>query len=130
MKQAITITDPALFPTRPGSAKAFFQTLEILDRASQESGFSIDELRGPRRFGDLVWARHLAMTAMVRGTDLSLTSIGKLFDGRHHTSVIHAIRKMEREASNRPEVERLLQEWAGTPPKLPPRTPTTRRGTK
>lgn len=59
--------------------------------------YSIDEtaLRGQRRTKDTVNARHIAMYIIRKMTNLSLPEIGKLFNGRDHTTVMHSITKIE-----------------------------------
>ena len=69
---------------------------EILARVAADHGFSVADLQGPSRRGPLVLARHTAMYVCRDLTDLSLPKIGKLFGGRDHSTVSHAIAKMTR----------------------------------
>ena len=59
--------------------------------------FSVEEdvLRGQRRGRNEVNARQIAMYQIRRMTNLSLKEIGKEFEGRDHTTVMHAVRKVE-----------------------------------
>jgi chromosomal replication initiator protein len=41
-------------------------------------------------------------------TDASLPEIGRAFGGKHHTTVIHSINKIEKTRHNDPELNRLL----------------------
>jgi chromosomal replication initiator protein len=43
-------------------------------------------------------------------TELSLPKIGDEFGGRDHTTVIHAINKIEEDIKNDAEVRRIIQE--------------------
>lgn len=88
------------------------QARNIIHRAARESGFSVEDLVGPRRQAPLVWERHLAMAAIRRATGLSLNQIGLIFGGRDHSTVHHGIRRAEAAASWRPEVENLLADWS------------------
>lgn len=54
-------------------------------------------LKGNRRVKELVTARHIAMYLLKEELSLPLAEIGKWFSGRDHTTVLHAIRKIERE---------------------------------
>jgi len=114
--------DPALIPTK-GDAQPFdwYYAHKLIELAKKESDFSEAEIRGHSRKADLVWVRFLAISAIWRSTRLSMVEIARLFDWRHHTSIMHAIRKVDREARNRPEVEDLLDRWSGKVPELPPR---------
>jgi len=42
--------------------------------------------------------------------DLSLPDIGKAFSGKHHTTVLHAVRKIESKRLGDQEIDTLLHE--------------------
>ena len=67
---------------------------DIIDLAIDFFSLPKEELLGPCRTKDLVTARHITMYALREHTDLSLPTIGSLFDGRDHTSVLHAVNKI------------------------------------
>ena len=67
---------------------------DIIDLATDFFSLPKEELLGPCRTKDLVTARHITMYALREHTDLSLPTIGSLFDGRDHTSVLHAVNKI------------------------------------
>ena len=100
-----------------GEPSDLAKATQVVLRAVEWSGYTTEQLLGPRRYAGLAWARHLAMTAIRRTTGLSLSQIGAIFDGRDHTSVIHAVRRVERLAKvNEALEERLrLLEGPGTP---------------
>lgn len=54
-------------------------------------------LKGKRRTKEIVNARHLAMYLLRTELNMPLEEIGKWFSGRDHTSVLHAIKKIEKE---------------------------------
>lgn len=54
-------------------------------------------LKGHSRVKNLVVARHVCMFLMKKELSLPLTEIGRWFAGRDHTSVLHAIKKVEKE---------------------------------
>ncbi|NCN45594.1 MAG: chromosomal replication initiator protein DnaA [Candidatus Pacebacteria bacterium CG10_big_fil_rev_8_21_14_0_10_36_11] len=54
-------------------------------------------LKGKRRIKDIVGARHTAMYLLRKELNMPLEEIGKWFSGRDHTSVLHAINKIESE---------------------------------
>ncbi len=58
-------------------------------------GLSLDDLCGSSRSRMLVTARQIAMYLCRELTDLSLPKIGQAFGGRDHTTVMHAVRKVE-----------------------------------
>lgn len=59
--------------------------------------YSIEEsaLRGQSRVKDTAVARQVAMYLIRSQTNLSLNDIGREFDNRDHTTVIHAIKRVE-----------------------------------
>lgn len=57
-------------------------------------------LKGKRRVKSLVSARHIAMYLLKNELDLPLVEIGRWFSGRDHTSVLHAVRKIESDLKN------------------------------
>lgn len=70
---------------------------EITAAVAKRLGPSPDELRSGRRHASLVRARHLAMYLSKQLTHLSLSEIGQFFGNRDHSTVLHAIRKVEQE---------------------------------
>lgn len=54
-------------------------------------------LKGKRRIKSLVIARHVAMYLLKNELNLPLVEIGRWFSGRDHTSVLHAVRKVEKD---------------------------------
>jgi chromosomal replication initiator protein len=66
----------------------------ILAATADMFGFPIDELTGKSRRRPLVTARQIAMYVMRELTDLSYPAIARVFGGRDHTTVIHAVEKI------------------------------------
>ena len=56
----------------------------------------VQDMKGPRRTKQLVLPRQVAMFLARRHTSLSLPEIGKHFGGRDHTTVMHAVKKIEK----------------------------------
>ena len=54
------------------------------------------DLESKKRSADITLPRMVAMYLIRENTDVSLSDIGKLFGGRNHATVIHAIEKMEK----------------------------------
>ena len=57
----------------------------------------------------VVYPRQVAMYLVKELTDASLPEIGRAFGGKHHTTVIHSIHKIEQSRHLDPELNRLLQ---------------------
>jgi chromosomal replication initiator protein len=57
----------------------------------------------------VVYPRQVAMYLVKELTDASLPEIGRAFGGKHHTTVIHSINKIEQSRHVDPDLNRLLQ---------------------
>jgi chromosomal replication initiator protein len=71
----------------------------IRDRVASEWGVSVDGLTSKRRTKELTVPRQVGMYLMRELLDLSLVEIGNHFGGRDHSTVIHAVNKVEEEMS-------------------------------
>jgi chromosomal replication initiator protein len=74
----------------------------------------LSDVKGPRRTKQLVTPRQIAMFLIRKHTSLSLPEIGKRFGGRDHTTVIHAVKKVDRESTNDPAYRNKLDLVART----------------
>ncbi len=73
-------------------------------------GLSLDALLSPSRAAPVARARQIAMYLTRELTDLSLPAIAQAFNRRDHTTVIHAIRKVERRALEDAALSRTLEQ--------------------
>lgn len=69
----------------------------------QHFGVSLIDLVSQRRPVRLVEARHVAMWLAKNLTEYSLPQIGAAFGGRDHTTVLHAVRKVDAQRAADPE---------------------------
>ena len=69
---------------------------ELLAEIARLLGHSVEALKGKSRQRPLVAARQEAMYVFRELTDLSYPAIARLFGGRDHTTVIHAVEKIQR----------------------------------
>lgn len=67
----------------------------ILKNVIEELGFSEAEIRGKKRTQKLALARQTSMYLIRTMLNLSLAEIGEFFGGKDHSTVIHAIVKVE-----------------------------------
>ncbi len=77
---------------------------ELLAEIAGILGFEVDALKGKSRQRPLVTARQIAMYVFRDITDLSYPAIARVFGGRDHTTVIHAVDKIERLMKERKQV--------------------------
>lgn len=77
---------------------------ELLAEIASILGFEVEALKGKSRQRPLVTARQIAMYVFREQTDLSYPSIARLFGGRDHTTVIHAVEKIQRQMGERKQI--------------------------
>jgi chromosomal replication initiator protein len=77
---------------------------ELLTDIAAHLGFSVEALKGKSRQRPLVTARQIAMYVFRELTDLSYPAIARLFGGRDHTTVIHAVEKIQRLMKERKQI--------------------------
>jgi chromosomal replication initiator protein len=76
----------------------------ILDATAARYGFTIDAICGPSRTRPLVTARQVAMYLVRNLTDYSYPAIARVFGGRDHTTVIHAVEKITGQMKERRQI--------------------------
>ncbi len=88
----------------------------ITSAVARTLGVKSSEMRSGSRRQHIVRARSLAMWLSRKLTDSSLSNIGDAFGGRDHSTVLHAIRKMEstfdEDADLRRAADQILERFA------------------
>nr|WP_307916811.1 helix-turn-helix domain-containing protein [Mycoplasmopsis bovis] len=69
----------------------------IIEYVAKYYKLSRSEILGKSRRKDVVLARHIAIWIVKKQLDLSLEQIGKFFGNRDHSTIINAVRKIEKE---------------------------------
>ena len=77
---------------------------QLLADVAEYLGVTVEALRSKSRQRPLVTARQTAMYVFRELTDLSYPAIARLFGGRDHTTVIHAVEKTQRVMKERKQV--------------------------
>lgn len=77
----------------PGPKVIDFQG--IIKLVGKEYGYTLEQLQSKNRNKELAFARQTAMFLMKKLTDRSLRDIGVYLGGRDHSTVMHAIEKIE-----------------------------------
>ncbi len=89
---------------------------DILKVISRHYGISRGDILSQRRHRSVVWPRQIGMYLAKQLTSRSLPEIGRRFGNRDHTTVLHAIRKIEGEiggnARLKEEIEDLKKQLA------------------
>jgi chromosomal replication initiator protein len=87
----------------------FIQSVEvtptdIITRTASYFDLEFNDLVGAKRAHKIATARQIAMYLCREMTGLSLSSIGEIFGGRDHTTVIHAYQKISNEMAQKREI--------------------------
>lgn len=73
----------------------------IIDNAAQYFDISVDALTGVGKTRAVAHARQIAMYLCRELTDLSLPRIGEYFGGKDHTTVMYAVKKINKEITEK-----------------------------
>ena len=82
----------------------------IIEEVCKFYNIDNDALRGQGRTKDTALARQIAMYQIRRMTNLSLKEIGKEFDNRDHTTVMHSIDRIEKLKKTNPEISEIIKD--------------------
>ena len=82
----------------------------IIDEVCKFYNIEPDSLRGQGRTKDISLARQIAMYQIRRTTNLSLKEIGREFEGRDHTTVLHSIERIEKMVKESPETAEIIKD--------------------
>lgn len=70
---------------------------------------SVSDLKSGKRTKSIAWPRHIAMYLCRQLTNASLEEIGESFGGRDHSTVLHAINKIEEASQTDEELSRTIK---------------------
>ena len=82
----------------------------IIDEVGKFYGIEPDVIRGQDRSKDTALARQIAMYQIRRMTNLSLKEIGREFEDRDHTTVMHSIDRVEKLIKQSPETAEVIKD--------------------
>ncbi|MFI5025687.1 MAG: chromosomal replication initiator protein DnaA [Solirubrobacterales bacterium] len=112
---ASAVTPDSVDRALPGAAISAPASESLEPRQVQEAvacrlGVSVEQILSPTRVAPVARARQLAMYLTRDLTDLSLPAIAEAFNRRDHTTVMHAIRKVEKGALEDATLSRAVEE--------------------
>lgn len=82
---------------------------KIFDYTEKRYGVKREDIKSTRRTADIIAARHYAIYLIRKTTNLSQTSIAKLFNKKDHTTVINSISFIEKKMKTEPLFEREIK---------------------
>ena len=81
---------------------------QVIRAVADRHSLTPAQLKQKTNAWQISYPRQLAMYIAKEVTDASLPEIGRAFGGKHHTTVLHAIQKIERMRADKPELDRLI----------------------
>ncbi len=84
-------------------------TIESIQKAvAEQFGLRLVEIKAKNNSRSIVYPRQIAMYLAKHLTEASLPEIGRQFGGKHHTTVLHSVDKIEGVRKNDKDLNRLL----------------------
>src|ERR1043166_338749 len=84
-------------------------TIESIQKAvAEEFGLRLTEIKAKNNARAVVYPRQIAMYLAKHLTEASLPEIGRQFGGKHHTTVLHSVDKIEEVRKGDKDLNRLL----------------------
>jgi len=84
-------------------------TIEAIQKAvCEQFGLRLIEIKAKNNSRVIVYPRQIAMYLAKQLTDASLPEIGRQFGGKHHTTVLHSVEKIEQIRKTDKDLNRVL----------------------
>jgi chromosomal replication initiator protein len=84
-------------------------TIESIQKAvAEQFGLRLVEIKSKNNSRSIVYPRQIAMYLAKHLTEASLPEIGRQFGGKHHTTVLHSVDKIEEVRKSDKDLNRLL----------------------
>jgi chromosomal replication initiator protein len=84
-------------------------TIESIQKAvAEQFGLRLVEIKAKNNARAIVYPRQIAMYMAKHLTEASLPEIGRQFGGKHHTTVLHSVEKIDGARKNDKDLNRLL----------------------
>src|SRR5205807_7687520 len=84
-------------------------TIESIQKSvAEQFGLRVAEIKAKNNSRAIVYPRQIAMYLTKHMTEASLPEIGRQFGGKHHTTVMHSIDKIEETRKADKDLNRLL----------------------
>ena len=106
----VEVAEQAIRDLTQGGEPRRIKIEDIQKVVSRHFGVSKSDLLSERRHRSVVWPRQIGMYLSKQMTSRSLPEIGRRFGGRDHTTVLHAIRKIEDQIASNPRLKEELDD--------------------
>ena len=83
----------------------------VIDEVARTFGVSADEIRSQKnKSANISNARHIAIYITREITPLSMVNIGEEFGGRHYSTIIYSLQKVQKQIENDRKVKELIDD--------------------
>ncbi len=90
-------------------------TIDAIQKAvAEQFGLRVTEIKAKSNSRAIVFPRQIAMFLAKQMTEASLPEIGRQFGGKHHTTVMHSVDKIEQQRQSDKDLNRLLNKLTET----------------
>ncbi|MFI5173653.1 MAG: chromosomal replication initiator protein DnaA [Terriglobia bacterium] len=90
-------------------------TIEMIQKAvSEQFSLKVSDLKAKNNSKSISYPRQIAMYLAKQLTTASLPEIGREFNGKHHTTVLHSIHKIEELRKSDKDLNRLINKVTGS----------------
>jgi len=90
-------------------------TIDSIQKSvAEQFGLRVPEIKAKNNSRQIVYPRQIAMYLAKHLTEASLPEIGRQFGGKHHTTVMHSVDKIETVRKNDKDLNRLLNKLTET----------------
>ncbi len=86
---------------------------EIVKLVARHYDLKVSEIKSKSNARQIVIPRQVAMYLCKRLTDLSYPEIGKLFNDKHHSTVMYSVEMVDKKREADPDFDRMLKSLAG-----------------
>lgn len=83
---------------------------KIIDEVARTFGITGDDIRSSKRNSNISNARQIAIYAVREITDLSMNLIGEEFGGRDHSTIVYAIKQIEKNMAKDPKLKSTVED--------------------
>ena len=84
---------------------------EVVRMVARHYGLKVAEIKSKSNSRQIAFPRQVAMYLCRHLTDLSFPEIGKLFGGKHHTTVMHAVERIDQQRDRDGDFARTLEQF-------------------
>ncbi|MBK5290175.1 MAG: chromosomal replication initiator protein DnaA [Acidobacteriia bacterium] len=80
----------------------------IIKAVAEKFSLQPAQLKQKSNMRNIAYPRQVAMYLVKELTDSSLPEIGRAFGGKHHTTVLHSVQKIDREKAHNPNLHKII----------------------